>query len=108
LAGVEFIRRLGLHLLPPRFTKIRHYGLLGNNRRHQRVPLARTALQTSPLRFAPKTAPPPAAPAPPPLACPHCQGTDLRCIGRVERSGKLSLFARVILSRAAPAYADSS
>jgi hypothetical protein len=108
LAGVEFIRRLGLHLLPPRFTKIRHYGLLGNNRRHQRVPLARTALQTSPLRFAPKTAPPPAAPAPPPLACPHCQGTDLRCIGRVERSGKVSLFARVILSRTTPAYADSS
>ena len=30
LAGVEFIRRLGLHLLPPRFTKIRHYGLLCN------------------------------------------------------------------------------
>ena len=108
LAGVEFIRRLGLHLLPPRFTKIRHYGLLGNNRRHQRVPLARTALLTSPLRFAPKTAPPPAAPAPPPLACPHCQGTDLRCIGRVERSGKVSLFARVILSRTTPAYADSS
>ena len=54
------------------------------------------------------TAPPPAAPALPPLACPHCQGTDLRCIGRVERSGKVSLFARVILSRAAPAYADSS
>ena len=108
LSGVEFIRRLGLHLLPPRFTKIRHYGLLGNNRRHQRVPLARTALQTSPLRFAPKTAPPPAAPAPPPLACPHCQGTDQRCIGRVERSGKVSLFARVILSRTTPAYADSS
>ena len=108
LTGVEFIRRLGLHLLPPRFTKIRHYGLLGNNRRHHRVPLARAALQTSPLRFAPQTAPPPAAPAPPPLACPHCQGTDLRCIGRVERSGTVRLFARVILSRAAPAYADSS
>jgi hypothetical protein len=108
VSGVEFIRRLGLHLLPPRFTKIRHYGLLGNNCRHQRVPLACTALQTSPLRFAPKTAPPPAAPAPPPLACPHCQGTDVRCIGRVERSGKVSLFARVILSRATPAYADTS
>ena len=72
------------------------------------LPSPRTALQTSPLRFAPRTAPPPAAPAPPPLACPHCQGTDLRCIGRVERSGMVSLFARVILSRAAPAYADSS
>jgi hypothetical protein len=102
LSGVEFIRGLGLHLLPPRFTKIGHYGLLGNNCRHHRVPLARTAQLTSPLRFAPKTAVPPAAPALPPLACPHCQGTDVRCIGRVERSGKVSLFARVLLSRAAP------
>ena len=43
------------------------------------------------------------------LACPHCQGTDVRCIGRVERSGKVSLFAtRVLLARAAPPYADSS
>ena len=41
LTGVEFIRRLRLHLLPRGFTKIRHYGLLGNNRRHQRVPQAR-------------------------------------------------------------------
>jgi len=105
LAGVEFIRRLGLHLLPPRFTKIRHYGLLGNNRRHRRVPQARTALASSPLRFAPAPTP---RPVPPPLACPHCQGTDVRCIGRVERSGKVSLFARPWLPGRAPAYTDTS
>jgi hypothetical protein len=58
-------------VLPPRFTKIRHYGLLGNNRRHQRVPLARAALATSPLRFAPSPTQRPAPPAPPPLAHPH-------------------------------------
>ena len=28
LSGTEFIRRFSLHLLPPRFTKIRHYGIL--------------------------------------------------------------------------------
>ena len=108
LTGDEFLRRFRLHLLPPRFTKIRHYGLLGNNRRHQRVPLARAALETSPLRFAPSPTLRPAPPAPPPLACPHCQGTDVRCIGRVERSGTVRLFARALLSRATPAYADSS
>jgi hypothetical protein len=64
LTGVEFIRRLRLHLLPRGFTKIRHYGLLGNNRRHRRVAQARTALVTSPLRFAPVSTP---RPAPPPL-----------------------------------------
>ena len=105
LTGVEFIRRLRLHLLPRGFTKIRHYGLLGNNRRHRRVPQARTALAASPLRFAPAPA---SRPAPPPLACPHCQGTDVRCIGRVERSGKISLFARPWLSAPAPAYPDTS
>ena len=107
LSGTEFIRRFGLHLLPPGFTKIRHYGLLGNNRRHRCVPLARTALQNSALRFAPK-APHRPPPAPAPLACPHCQGTVLRCIGRVERSGILRLFARARLSQLLPAYADSS
>lgn len=108
LTGDEFLRRFRLHVLPPRFTKIRHYGLLGNNRRHQRVPLARVALEASPLRFAPSPTLRPAPPAPPPLACPHCQGTDVRCIGRVERSGKICLFARPWLSELAPAYTDSS
>jgi len=61
LSAVEFIRRLRLHLLPQGFTKIRHYGLLGNNRRYQRVPLARVALETSPLRFSPKPTQRPAA-----------------------------------------------
>ena len=105
LTGVEFIRRLRLHLLPRGFTKIRHYGLLGNNRRHRRVPQARTALAASPLRFAPAPTP---RPTPPPLTCPHCQGTDVRCIGRVERSGKIRLFARAWLSGRAPAYTDTS
>jgi hypothetical protein len=105
LTGVEFIRRLRLHLLPRGFTKIRHYGLLGNNRRHRRVPQARAALATSPLRFAPAPTP---RPAPLPLTCPHCQGTELRCIGRVERSGKITLFARPWLSGQAPAYTDTS
>lgn len=33
LSGVEFLHRLSLHVLPEGFTKIRHYGLLGNNLR---------------------------------------------------------------------------
>ena len=108
LTGDEFIRRFLLHLLPPGFTKIRHYGLLGNNRRQQRIPLARTALQTSPLRFSPKLTPRPPTAAPPPPACPHCQGVQLRCIGRADRWGTLTLFTRAILLAVAPLYSDSS
>ena len=108
LTGVEFIRRFLLHLLPHGFTKIRHYGLLGNNRRHQRVPLARTALETSPLRFCPKPRQRPPAPTTTPLICPHCQGTELRCIGRADHWGTLTLFTHAILLAALPLYADSS
>ena len=108
LSGVEFIRRLLLHVLPPGFTKIRHYGLLGNNRRHLRLPLARSALQSSPLRFSPKPPQPPGAPTPPALLCPYCQGTQLCCIGRADRWGTVTLFTRAILLAAAPLLCDSS
>jgi hypothetical protein len=108
LPAVEFIRRFLLHLLPQGFTKIRHCGLLGNNRRKQRVALARTALEQSPLRFQPKRPEPPAALSPPPILCPHCQGTEVSCIGRVDASGKLTLFDRFRSLKNAPAYADSS
>jgi hypothetical protein len=109
LTGVEFIRRLGLHVLPPGFTKIRHYGLLGNNRRHQQVPLARAALQSSPWRFEPKPKAAKSTSAPKvPLTCPHCQGTELRCVGRVERSGIIRLFACAVLLTRSPACADTS
>ena len=63
----EFIRRLRLHFLPPRFVKIRHYGLLANRGRQQRLARARALL--SPGQ---PTAP---APAPTPRSlpiCPHC------------------------------------
>ena len=106
LSGVEFIRRFRLHLLPQGFTKIRHYGLLGNNRRKQRVALARTALASSPLRFSPKISSPT---TPAPLSnCPHCQGTQLRCIGRADRWGTITFFTRALLPTRAPLYSDSS
>jgi len=108
LSGVEFIRRFRLHLLPQGFTKIRHYGLLGNNRRKQRVVLARAALESSPLRFSPKI-PSRSTTAPAPLSnCPHCQGTQLRCIGRANRWGTITFFTRALLPTRAPLYSDSS
>ena len=40
----EFIRRFLLHVLPPRFTRLRHYGLLGNRGRARNLALCRTLL----------------------------------------------------------------
>jgi len=39
LSGVEFLRRFCLHILPRRFVKIRHYGLLSTKQKEQRKPL---------------------------------------------------------------------
>ncbi len=41
LKGVEFIRRFLMHVLPKRFVKIRHYGLLANRNKKTRLVLCR-------------------------------------------------------------------
>lgn len=48
LKGVEFLRRFFLHILPSGFTRIRHYGYLGNSVRHKKVPLIRKHIGQSP------------------------------------------------------------
>lgn len=108
LSGIEFLRRFLLHVLPPGFTKIRHYGLLANNRRQRSVPLAKVALEKSPLRFQSKTPPAPATSPPPSLCCPHCHATTLRCVARIDASGKWTFFAGAARCPDLPRYLDSS
>ncbi|HNQ25068.1 MAG TPA: IS91 family transposase [Phycisphaerae bacterium] len=75
----EFLRRFGLHTLPERFAKIRHYGLLANRGRQQRMARIRAVL------VPPGTVAPVVAAEPEPDAgkdggqegdgrCPHCGG----------------------------------
>jgi hypothetical protein len=63
----EFIRRLRLHFLPPRFVKIRHYGLLANRGRQPRLARARALVAPGQV-----LAPPPAAKPRTLPVCPHC------------------------------------
>ena len=44
LSAEEFIRRFLLHVLPSGFVKIRHYGLLGNRCRHEKIARCRVLL----------------------------------------------------------------
>jgi len=99
LAGTEFVRRLSLHILPPGFTKIRHYGILGNNRRAQLVPVARKALEGS--RWHQALAPVKAMPKPEreSSGCPRCGGDDLVCVGRLDASGDYIAMGRGSLQR---------
>ncbi len=72
----EFVRRFCLHLLPERFVKIRHYGLLGNRNRKARVEQARQSLgvsQAAAAELAPSTVQPAE-----PLRCPHCGAPALQ------------------------------
>ncbi len=94
LTGVEFLHRLSRHVLPEGFTKIRHYGLLGNNRRKRMLPLAREALKES--RWHVAIAPAEAAPVRPveeDLACPRCGAAELQCIGRLDAQGRFTPLA---------------
>jgi hypothetical protein len=44
LTVLEFIRRLLLHILPTGFMRIRHYGILANRHRHEKLALCRRLL----------------------------------------------------------------
>ncbi len=93
LSAREFIHRFCLHLLPPRLVRIRHYGILGNNRRKRDVAKVRAILQR-------RRRSPPAPPAPIPLErmrCPHCGQPGLRLIGWMDASGLRHIIRPLIL-----------
>jgi hypothetical protein len=71
LAVAEFIRRLRLHFLPPRFVKIRHYGLLANRGRQARLQRARVLLGAEPLPVTTADSERPRL-KPKLPTCPHC------------------------------------
>ena len=75
LTTTEFVRRFCLHVLPERFVKIRHYGLLGNRQRQARLAVARQLLGTPPAAPQPPTPVP--VPEAKPACCPFCQRPGL-------------------------------
>ncbi len=83
LSAREFIRRFSLHLLPLGLVRIRHYGILGNNRRQRDIAKVRLILQRRP-RLVPT--PPPSIPKEP-VRCPHCGLPGLRLVGWIDSSG---------------------
>ncbi|MBV8331032.1 MAG: transposase, partial [Verrucomicrobia bacterium] len=53
LSAPEFIRRFSLHILPPAMVRIRHYGILGNNRRKRAIEAVRAILKRRALALVP-------------------------------------------------------
>ena len=89
LPAAAFLRRFLLHVLPPRFVRIRHYGFLANSVRQQRITLCRQLLGV-PAESAP--------PAPSEsweeillrltgqdvTCCPRCQAGHLRKVREIK------------------------
>jgi hypothetical protein len=97
LNSVEFIRRFSHHILPRGLVRIRHYGILGNNRRHRDIPCARALLEPRGPRQ-PKPISPPALPAPKVTRrCPHCGHDQLRWLGFLDAQGHVHLKAANLL-----------
>jgi hypothetical protein len=84
----EFTRRFLLHLLPVRFVKIRHYGLLGNRGRVARLAAVRATFgagrstPTDATGAASAAEPAAAEPVGTPGRCPYC-GSSRRELVRV-------------------------
>jgi hypothetical protein len=87
VSAEEFIRRFLQHVLPPRFIKVRYYGLLSPAQR----PLLQKARQLLPVSFSKPVSPPTATlktTAPPPLlTCPQCRG-PLTLVGPLAPRGR--------------------
>jgi hypothetical protein len=81
LSAEEFLRRFSQHILPKGFVKIRHYGLLANHGRSERLQTCRRLLLPALILMAATlTATPQDAIAPAlPPTCPKCGGVRLEC-----------------------------
>ena len=82
----EFLRRFCLHILPPRFVKIRHYGLLANRGRDSRIEQARKLLadqETRPAETSSAEVVPEKRPCPQ-LTCPHCGSLRLLLVDIIQ------------------------
>ena len=83
LTGVEFLRRFCLHILPPGFRRMRHYGFLSNFHKTRALHTAREALKVAPDHQQPHREPAQRREEAlrqwlgrDPQDCPHCGATN--------------------------------
>jgi hypothetical protein len=87
LPATEFLRRFLLHVLPPRFKRIRHYGLTANRSKAIHLAACRAALD---------------APAPPSLHVESAQSFLIRVTGRDPQRCSRCLQGRLVLLQQLP------
>jgi hypothetical protein len=91
LSALEFIRRFSLHILPPGLVRIRHYGILGNNRRKSDIEAARAIFKRSECAVelqSHSVADPPCTG----MCCPLCGKTGIRLVAFTDAAGVLHVI----------------
>ena len=85
LSGAEFTRRFLLHVVPRRFVRVRHYGLLANGVKKSRLALARNQLDV------------PTPPCPSATKGETWQDTYRRLVGKDPRQCPACLSGRLVV-----------
>jgi hypothetical protein len=93
LSVLEFIRRFSLHILPSGLVRIRHYGILGNNRRKRDIEAVRAILK----RCGRVVELPPRSVVNPSRCCPSCGKAGIRLVAFSDPAGVLHLIAALPL-----------
>jgi hypothetical protein len=82
LDAVEFLRRLLLHVPPPGFHRLRHFGFLANRVRQEKLAQCRALLGQAPRHEEPVAREVPEVPSSAPGApCPVCQHGRMQLVG---------------------------
>jgi len=91
LCALEFIRRFSLHILPSGLVRIRHYGILGNNRRKRDIEAARAILKRHrrALKLQPQSVADPPCGA---RCCPSCGKAGIRLVAFTDAAGVLHMI----------------
>src|SRR6266446_6548827 len=91
LSALELLRRFSLHILPPGLVRIRHYGILGNNRRKRDIEAARAICKSSgcALELQPRSVADPSCGA---MCCPSCGKAGIRLVAFTDAAGVLHMI----------------
>ena len=91
LCALEFIRRFSLHILPPGLVRIRHYGILANNRRKRDIDAARAILLSRgcALELQSHSLADPACSG---MCCPLCGKTGIRLVAFINAADVLHVI----------------
>ena len=90
---MEFIRRFSLHILPSGLVRIRHYGILGNNRRKRDIQAARAIFERRghAVELEPQSV------AQTPMCCPSCAKAGIRLVAFSDAAGVLHLIGTALM-----------